>query len=739
MPPPPLDGLRVVEQGSGVAAPLAGMLLADFGAEVVKVEPLGGDPERGTPAFEVFNRGKASVVIDPADSLDRLEALVAGADLCIAGGPAAALSGTPLDPALALARNRRLVHLHVAPYTDDAPWAGGAESESLLGAAAGVALRQFSFDGGPVDDVYAHVLTVQGVWAAACAVAALHERESSGAGQAVTVSGLHGVMIAAAGALTFDQAAPVAEGPRPGGPGGPVPYYRLYRCGDDEWLFLASLTPRFTERAFAVLGVDDLMTDERLGPRPRAAMLRPEHAAWVIDRIASVFAARPRHEWLDRLARAGVPAGPVLGREDWLDHPQLSAIGMRVELDDAAPGAVVMPGVPLKLSATPGSVRGPAPVLDVGAEVWAAPEPGGNGRRGGSRAEPGRGPLHGIRVLDLGAIIAGPFAASLLGELGAEVVKVEPPAGDSFRGPGFACYNKGQRSVVVDLTRPEGRDLLMHMAASADVVVDNYRPGVLGRLGVTYDDLRAVNNDIVTVTVTGFGEGGPLGDEPGFDPILQAMSGMMDAQGGDDDPVFFTIPVNDVAAASTAALGACLALFHRRRGGGGQKVTTSLAAMSALLQARELTRWPGSPPPPRGGRDHPGPGPVDRYHRVGDGWVRAQPAGGVEAPAELLGELAGLDRATAVGALEGAGVAAAPARRVGELTADPEVTAYRVVEPHPSRPGWWTTGPPARFSRTSLPTLEPASDLAQHTDDVLAEHGLSEGERAALRDAGVIK
>jgi crotonobetainyl-CoA:carnitine CoA-transferase CaiB-like acyl-CoA transferase len=175
-----------------------------------------------------------------------------------------------------------------------------------------------------------------------------------------------------------------------------------------------------------------------------------------------------------------------------------------------------------------------------------------------------------VRVLDLGAVIAGPYAGSLLAELGADVVKVEPPTGDSFRGPGFSAYNKGQRSLAIDLRRPQGRDAFLALARHADVVIDNYRPGVLARLGLDRDALAAVNPAIVSMSSTGFGDHGPLGEEAGFDPVLQAMSGMMRAQGGDDRPVFFSVPVNDVTTAASVALGVSAAVLHARRTGEGQ-------------------------------------------------------------------------------------------------------------------------------------------------------------------------
>jgi crotonobetainyl-CoA:carnitine CoA-transferase CaiB-like acyl-CoA transferase len=703
----PLEGIAVVDSSVGMAGGSAAMLLADFGADVVRVTPM--DP--ADPGERVWARGKRIAEVDGA----ALEELLARADVHVSSA---------LDADAGRPAHERLVQLLTPPFLGShTPWAGGAESDPLLAAVAGVSLRQASVEGGPVESVYRHLLTVQGVWAAACAVAALVERESSGLGQRVTVGGLHGAMIAAAAGFSFDADAPdpAPDAPRPGGGGGAVPFYRTYQCGDGEWLFLAALTPRFTTIAFEVLGVPDLLEDPRLEGKGRAGVLLPEHSTWAIETLAGIFRTRPRDEWLSLLGAAGCPAGALLDRDDWLDHPQLAAIGMRVEA-----GGVVMPGNPIHLDS-----RG------VDEAAWPAPGAPANSRHGSGAgtigaANPGRGPLAGVRVLDLGAIIAGPFSASLLAELGADVIKIEPLGGDSFRGPGFAAYNKGQRGIALDLQHPDGRDAFLDLARGADLVVDNYRPGVLGRLRLRHEDLVAVNPSISTLSVTGFGEGGPLGEEPGFDPVLQAMSGMMDAQGGDGDPVFFTVPVNDVTTAAEGALAGAVALFHRARTGAGSRMWTSLAGTSALLQAGELVRYPGRPSARRGGRDFRGPGDDDRYHPCADGWVRV-------AGAPFDATWLTMTRAEVVAALTQAGIAAAPALRARELVHQPGIAEAEVLhaDPRPKRESWFTAGRHASFSRTPREGTLVSPSLGEHTREVLLEAGFDGTRVEALVSNGI--
>src|SRR5579864_7576464 len=423
------------------------MLLADFGADLIKVESPEGDPARNLPGFAVWNRNKRGIVLDSTDGA-RLEAFLAGADVCIIGENARA----DLRPEALVRRHPGMVVLYMPPYAPGhTPWAGGRESHPLLTAYGGPARRQSSFDGGPIDLVYPFPLYVQAHWAAGSAVAALIEKNRSGFGQVVTVAGIHGVMVSSVGQLNIVPSQPPL--PTNVGPGGRHPCYTTYKAQDGLWLFLAALIPKFQANAFKVLEVGDIFADERIGGVP-ARMLLPENRGWIRQKLADAFATRPRDEWIKRLEVGDCPAGPLGDRKEWLDHPQLIANGMRLELDDPERGHVVMPGVPLVMTETPGCVSAPAPRLGehtAQVEPWPAREK--------PRAAPPstrKGPLHGRTVLDLGTILAGPYAGALLADLGADVIKVETPVGDAFRETGFV-YNRGQRGLAIDLTSAPAR------------------------------------------------------------------------------------------------------------------------------------------------------------------------------------------------------------------------------------------------------------------------------------------
>jgi crotonobetainyl-CoA:carnitine CoA-transferase CaiB-like acyl-CoA transferase len=266
-----------------------------------------------------------------------------------------------------------------------------------------------------------------------------------------------------------------------------------------------------------------------------------------------------------------------------------------------------------------------------------------------------------------------------------------------------------------------------------------------------------VNPGITSLSVTGFGASGPLKNEPGFDPVLGAMSGMMFAQGGDAEPVMITMAINDVTAAVMVTLGAVLSVYATRaHGEPGQSGATSLAATSALAQVAELTRWPGREAPRVGGDDHLGEGPLTRSYRVADGWVRVHGVDGDErrlagvgllasdgsgaASGELELALIGRTRAEVLELFARAGVAAMPARTMAEAAEDEAVAAEQLVHDVPKSSGgiFVLPGRLARFSRTERGEVLAPPGLGEHTREVLLEAGLDESEVAELLAEGVL-
>jgi crotonobetainyl-CoA:carnitine CoA-transferase CaiB-like acyl-CoA transferase len=797
-----LDGIRVVDLTAGLAGPVAGMLLADLGADVIKIYPPGGGPSPDVPGRHMWDRGKRSAVADPADPADlaALDDLIGRADIVLMGADASGgLVGHADLVARGLAPGQPAFWIVMPPYLlGETPWLGGAggagraggaggpgaESAGLLFAWLGHAWNQASYADVPVDCVFPVSLIMQGIWAAITAVALLAGRQlGRSVAPLVVAGGAHGAELVSPGGFAAARAEPHEH--RPGGPGGTLANYRCYRCADGRWLFFGAFTNAFIQRGFAAVGAGWILDDPRIAG-DIGRVRRGENIGWVTRELERAFAARPRAECLAALDAADCPAAPAGHTADWLDHEQVRAIGLRAELRNDAGEDIVMPGPLIGLSHTPVELRGPAPTrhpvitaLDAG---WPTRDRAGlgaaaTGAAGGGSAGGGTGvpelPLAGLRVLNLGTIIAGPFTATLLGELGAEVWKIErPPHGDEFRtahggrgGAGFSVYNRDQRSLLLDLAGGPGGGVFRDLVRSSDVVVDNYRVGVLGRLGIDHDRLAAINPLVTSVSISAFGEAGALAQRPGFDPVVQAMSGIMRGQGGTDEansPVFLTVPINDVLAGALATLGTCAALFARARIGRGQRITVTLCASSCLLQSPWLVRVPGgAPSEPAGGRDFAGPRALDRLYQGADGWVRLGAQAPVR-PAELAsaglisdGTPAGasdVNAATAAGADDAAlaaaiaahvgvlpvaeilaraavaGIPAVRARQGHELAADDQLIRHGLLsvterdEAGVSRvlPGRWLEMPGLRREPPG-----PAPAAGQHADEILAEAGLT--------------
>src|SRR5438046_2480422 len=479
-------------------------------------------------------------------------------------------------------------------------------------------------------------------------------------GQAVGVSGLRAAFALNSGTYVTG---PETRGSLSqfGDPRGQMPTYSLFLTADG-WLFIGALTPTFLVSVTTALARVDPLADPRLQGSPLAFGV-PEIKDFVRRELDPIFPTRTTAEWLGVLGEADIPCGPVRTREQALADPAARALGLVVPLEDPGLGPTWQPGAPALFSDTPAPRPRPAgrPGADTAAVRAAAPA----GRRPSHApgGPPPRACLEGIRVLDLASFIAGPFCPMLLADLGAEVLKIEAADGDPFcmAAFGFVGWNRGKRSLVLDLKRAEGREVFLDLARRADVVVDNFRAGVMERLGLGWETLHDVNPRLVHTSITGWGSSGPLATRPGFDPIFQACSGLMQAQGGADDPVFHMIAYTDYSAGALGALATVAALGARERTGRGQRVDVSLFRTSYVMQAAEMILAPACPSPPAGGRDFPGPGACRRLYACVDGWVCV--AATAEAHAAALGRLAGVPLALDDPA-EGA-AAAAVTRRLG--------------------------------------------------------------------------
>lgn len=384
--------------------------------------------------------------------------------------------------------------------------------------------------------------------------------------------------------------------------------------------------------------------------------------------------------------------------------------------------------------------------------------------------------LSGLRVLDVTQVMAGPYCAMLLCDMGADVIKIESPRGDSSRrmagargtdSPGFNAVNRGKRGIVVDLKTPSGQAVVARLSARADVFIENYRPGAMARCGLSYETLRRENPGLVYASISGYGQTGPDHAKGGFDLVAQGVSGIMSVTGERGrPPVKSGIPLTDLGAGLFALAGILAALHHRSRTGLGQYIDTSLVEAGLALSVWETTEYftRGTAPEPLGSA-HRMSAPyqalrcLDGYITVGAANDRlfARLAELLEHPewlddadfstdsARVANHLALAERIEAVTRVQPCrhwlalfdthGIPSGPINSYADTLADPHVRAREMVvtTEHPTLGRLQTLGTPLKMSETPLTPGRPAPLLGQHTTEVLLEAGYSTEEIESLR------
>ena len=389
--------------------------------------------------------------------------------------------------------------------------------------------------------------------------------------------------------------------------------------------------------------------------------------------------------------------------------------------------------------------------------------------------------LKGLRVLDVTQVMAGPFCAMMLADLGAAVIKVEPPAGDSTRqmpgasgtdSPSFNAVNRGKRSIVLNLKTPEGRDVFARLAQSSDILIENYRPGVMTALGLDYAALSPSNRRLIYASISGYGQTGPQRGKGGFDLIAQGVSGIMSTTGEPGGPpVKAGVPVTDLGAGLFALVGILAALEHRHRTGIGQQVDTSLVDAGVALSVWEATEYfSGIGVPAALGSAHR-MNALYQAIRCADGYITlgaanerlfrrlcealghtewsddpafADNASRVKNRQALAGRIESITatqpRGHWLSLLEANDIPCGPINDYAQVFEDPQVLAREMVveTDHPTLGHLRTLGSPIKLSATPPDVSRRAPRLGEHTEAVLIEAGYSPGEIAALRQADAI-
>lgn len=808
----PLAGVRVLNLGGGWAGRVATMLLADQGADVLEIAA----PE-GVGQLEdaLLGRGKsiASLDLKNNDQREQAASLAHGADIVIDNLGPGRTTEFGLNYARIRERNPALVYVSIPGFAEGSPMADTAGWEGTVAASVGVFTDIHSlgpvYGGPPLFSSLPMASAYGGVHAAIAATMAFAHRLGSGEGQRIEVPLADAVLSAMAllimkidgqprrfdlppidKAMT-DVAFPIlrdlhsqvteeqharlrqylASFARP--------QFANYKCSDGKLIFINAVDHVHHSRAcLETLGIlNELIAEGMIAASPyqesvegnnvcNSTGLSPSWAARLQAAMAARLLTKPAHEWEALLRKAGVPVTVVRTTEEWLRLPEAKVGGNVCDLDDDKFGQVRQTGRYLTIDGP--QVASPAlrPRRQTGALEWSGQRlqfPAANAS--------GEKILSGVRVLDLSNVIAGPAAARILAEFGADVIRIDPPAPQA--GPRMTMWfgvdvNQGKRAIILDLKTAEGRSVLEKLVKQSDVLLHNFLDRSAEKIGISDEQLRRINPDIVSCQISAWGGplGGPFKDDPAFDPVLQGATGITARYGSADAPVLHGIAsCVDYITGFSAALGIAQSLVARSLGRGGAYVRTSLSMGAQLVQfpfmvdsAQHARQAEPS------GQKTPGYGPHYRFYRANDGWafLACRPADlgkvagllGAEpnesSMAAVIGRMTCSDAAARVRSIKAAAIV--PVRRLDNLRESCTVKApdqfnstkhTMAMFLNPDHPSGYPTNLPLptwyRFGAGVNAALSSAPAPGTHTRSVLGEIGLSPDAADRLMASGVAR
>ncbi len=684
------EGLRVVDFSFWMAGPLATMVLADNGAEVIKVEPPEGDPARELPAFQTWNRGKRSVALDLKSKEGRRHALelIRTADVVVVGFRPGVVERLGIGYEQVKEANPRAVYADISGYGEGGKRRGLKGYEALVTAKSGrmmmferVADRSGpAYPAVPCASYSAAMLTVQGI------LAALHRRRETGLGQKVSVSLLAALMpydlimwigwqlrgqeIEAEG-----QPAPMimqkllGERPLPGSsdpqkPGTydpqqlhrptvrvPRPNYLTAVTKDGVWLQFANTIDRLCVAQMQALDLLDLYGQERFAKLPAVFAEDDAEELWeiVLERVRS----RTYDEWAPVFEQHEDLAVERVRRPlESMEHRQVGHNGHVVEVPGLEEQRTLQPGPLVRFSRSEPTIGRRAPRLgehtatvlrelnepaSVSATASAQPS---SGESSGER----KGPLSDVTIVDFSAWIAAPYSTTVLANLGARVIKVEPIGGGMSRYStgGLLSFPmvQGKQSVAIDLKSPQGLKIAHQLIARADMLVHNFRSGVPERLGIDYGTCRRLNPRLIYLNAASYGDSGPDCRRPAFFATAAAIGGNTMRQVGEGHPrpdsqnvsieelkqeAWRLLKAAEGNADPIAALGAATALLlglHARDvSGEGQALLTTMVCSDMYANSDEAIDYEGRPASRRVDADLLGLGPLYRLYEAAGGWV----------------------------------------------------------------------------------------------------------------------
>jgi crotonobetainyl-CoA:carnitine CoA-transferase CaiB-like acyl-CoA transferase len=773
------EGLRVLDLSWGIAGPMTTMLLADNGARVTRIERPGGDPIGEQSGDRVWHRGKRRATLDlkSSEGKDAFRSLARSADIVVESFSPGTTSRLGIDYDTLRSDNPGLIYCSITGYGRDNSHSDRPGYDALVAARTGLFYDQKGrrgtameyiagrpgphpeFDGpeglrrgtdrkGPVfprstwPSLGATYLASLGI------AAALRARAVTGEGQWVETSLLRGVLFAAG--LNWQR----VENPD-------APLYwmwpidsrsieGLYECADGRWVHHWTVRPSWVFGASEGEKLDPVPPDMKYRDDPDRLSMEPEgmlSGIFLHPLLADAFKKYPSAEWEKAGEESQMGVALVRSPAEALADEAYIVDGCVVEVDDPELGRIRHAGTVLEFSDTPGQVQGPTVpagihTAEVLAEAQSPPARTDSPALGGVLAHP----LDGVRVLDLGLGVAGPFAPRMLADLGADVIKVHAVYDTYWAGTHMGLgTNRGKRSIAINLKDPRGREIMERLVEKTDVLATNWRPGAAARLGLDFETLHCRFPRLVYCNTRGY-ERGPRSALPGTDQTAAALTGPEWEDGACDagnPPMWSRSNMGDTGNAMLAAIAVTAALYHRDRTGVGQAVSTSIVNAGLLNTSYAWIHADGTPGDwLHVDREQYGVSPFYRLYRTDhDGWIFVAAVTPDEraAFADVVGNVANARTWTATrsaaacfGELDAAGV---PVEIVDEefcrkLFDDPEARAQQLIAQT------WAGGV-GRFEDPGLlihlsgtpgvigrgPCL-----CGEHTREILLEHGYADDE-----------
>ena len=648
------DGITVLDFTRGMPGSIATMVMSDFGAEVIKLEPPGGDPFRHWPGAIQWNRGKKSVILDlkTAEGREKAQRLAAQqADVVMENFRPGVTVRLGIDYETLSATRRDLVYCSLTGFGPRGPYAHYKGYEGVVAAKSG---RMATFTGQNRREGPNYVAVQSASHSAAMAlirgvISALYVRDKTGQGQKVETSLLQTITPYdhrdwIVGQMMIKD--PATYGGDPWfGRGRPPPTGYLAGCTrDGQWIQLGNIIERLFRTMMHSLDMGFIYEDPRFKTAP---VLTEEDRATLEEMMLKRLREKTMKEWMDLFVNgtSNVAAEPYMTAQQGMNHPQVVHNGHIRDVEDPRVGKMRQLGSLVMMGETPASMKGPAPEPGQHTEEVLSPLNGVTKATLPDASIPlPRYTLEGVTVLDLATVIAGPLGCSLLAELGARVIRIEAPEGDWYRHvmQGLSVHRTmaGSEGLCLNLKTPEGQEILHKLVAKADILLHSMRPGAPERTGIGYEQLSKINPSLVYVYAGGYGSMGPHSHRPAMAPIPGAVCGGAMTQLGRDTlpPPVQDLNIEEIKELSRKlgrandgttdhnssmanSVAMLLGLYARERTGMGQYIETTMLGNNAYANADDFFWHKGKPPRPLPDSEGYGLNALYRLYPARSGWV----------------------------------------------------------------------------------------------------------------------